>query len=572
MKKYSLIPSNLQYQGSPGVDQEISISLEEQQELLVEYERSATISLAQVYDDERQKSTVFRPTFKVTYLYDNTLTGTTTYSPFRDNLYYIDAVNSKVSGIWKGFPQYYEFDFFRPEISDGHLNYKAKSAYTYNWMYYLTYPSQNDENKPLFYANSQYGNISWVAKDGIPFYLFNSTNNGNKVISFRCIAPHGLSVGEWVELSISYNQNKLFQVNILGNGTAGSELNIFGIYNVGYTGTTFNSGKNGTFKRVINPDNITETKSKYYIRQHKVLTNLNEIAAVKNGFEKNIFVDSVKFEYSSITPNLISRISQKSNSDSYNFTSNIDINIAGLLDNQKRPVHELYLTILNKGYSGYFNYPNQNVGLKQGWQFNISQKPNPWWDYNEIKSNTNISVDSYTVQGQTTRTFYYNRDLNMGDIIDGDFCEWNDYEQFERVISPYYQKIKYNESNFQTVPTTNQQNQQYATNAPGYYYNPHQKMTIRVFSNSIETGEINTIDNIPSYSYYSRSDRKFRWRDLYTYGFVDDEGRGVDYPYLNSAHYPFSNVVFRLIPEGSNLSEGFDSLNIITKPIEDDCE
>jgi hypothetical protein len=81
------------------------------------------------------------------------------------------------------------------------------------------------------------------------------------VIAFQCISPHGLSVGEYVELSFSYNNIKLFQVYSLGNGLFNSGEYIFNIYNVGYTGATFANNTTGTFKRVINPDNILETKS-----------------------------------------------------------------------------------------------------------------------------------------------------------------------------------------------------------------------------------------------------------------------------------------------------------------------
>jgi hypothetical protein len=570
MNKYTLIPSGLQYSSAPEVDQEISISLEEQKDLLIEYDRSATISLAQVYDDERQASTVFRPTFKVNYLYNNTFTGTTTYLPFQYNLYYVDAPESKISGIWKGFPQYFEFDFFRPNLNDSHFNYRSKSAYTYNWTYYITYCSQNNENQPLLYSYSQTSNVNWVAKDGIPFFLLNSTYNGSKIISFKCIATHGLSVGEWVELSFDYFGKTLFQVNLLGDGTVGSEKYIFSIYNVGYKPNVFVNGKTGTFKRIINVANLTETKSKYYIRQNKVLTNADDIIAVKNGFEKNVFRNQEQYEYSSITPNNVARISRKTSSDSFNFTLSRDIDINGLLDNQKRPISELFLTIINKGYSGYFNYPNQNVGLKRGWKFNIDNSPNPWWDYYESRSNSNIQVDSYSKTNGAAKTFYYNRDLKIGDIIDGDFCEWNNYEQSERVISPCFHKIKFNEDVFQTVDTTNQDNQEYATNAPGYYYQPHHKLTIRVFSDAVETAPINSVDNIPSYAYYSSADREFRWRDLYTYGFIDNLERGVDYPYLNSAHYPFGNIIFRLIPEGTNFSE--TTINYVEKPLIDDCE
>ena len=562
MNKYTIIPSSQKYKSAPFVDQEISVTLESQSQLIVEYDRSQSINLAQVYNDERQSCTVFRPTFKITYLYANTYTGTTQYVPFRDTLYYIDPTQSTVNGIWKGFPQYYEFDFYRPNITDQHIDYKSKSAYTYNWTYYISYAYSNDYSKPLSYDLNN-SSFNWVASDGIPFSILNRTQNGANVISFQCIAPHGLTVGEYVELSFFYNQVNLFQVYSLGTGEFDSGEYIFNIYNFGYTGTTFANSVTGTFKRVINPENLTETKSKYYIRQHKILTDVDETIMTKNGFEKNVFGEEKKFEYSSITPNQVSRISQKTSSNSYNVTVAQDLNLLNVLDNQKRPVSELFLTIINKGYTGYFNQPNSGIGLKQGWEFNLTSPVSSWWDLLNNQSDTNIPTSAYTLTNGVTKTFYYNQDLKKDDVIDGDFCEWNDYDQLERVISPYYQKIKYNQNVFQTTSL-------YDTNSPGFYYKPHTSMTIRVFSDYVETANVGQVENIPSYSYYSASDQQFRWRDLYSYGFKDNLERGVDYPFLNSAQYPFKDLIFRLIPEGIN----YNTLGVAypIKPLIDECE
>jgi len=562
VNKYTIIPSSQKYKSAPFVDQEISVTLESQSQLIVEYDRSQSINLAQVYNDERQSCTVFRPTFKITYLYANTYTGTTQYVPFRDTLYYIDPTQSTVNGIWKGFPQYYEFDFYRPNITDQHIDYKSKSAYTYNWTYYISYAYSNDYSKPLSYDLNN-SSFNWVASDGIPFSILNRTQNGANVISFQCIAPHGLTVGEYVELSFFYNQVNLFQVYSLGTGEFDSGEYIFNIYNFGYTGTTFANSVTGTFKRVINPENLTETKSKYYIRQHKILTDVDETIMTKNGFEKNVFGEEKKFEYSSITPNQVSRISQKTSSNSYNVTVAKDLNLLNVLDNQKRPVSELFLTIINKGYTGYFNQPNSGIGLKQGWEFNLTSPVSPWWDLLNNQSDTNIPTSAYTLTNGVTKTFYYNQDLKKDDVIDGDFCEWNDYDQLERVISPYYQKIKYNQNVFQTTSL-------YDTNSPGFYYKPHTSMTIRVFSDYVETANVGQVENIPSYSYYSASDQQFRWRDLYSYGFKDNLERGVDYPFLNSAQYPFKDLIFRLIPEGIN----YNTLGVAypIKPLIDECE
>ena len=562
MNKYTIIPSSQEYKSAPLVDQEISLSLDQQSQQITEYDRSQSINLAQVYDDERQSSTIFRPTFKVNYLYANTYTGTTSYVPFRNNLYYVTPEISMGSNVWKGFPQYYEFDFYRPYIDDQHILFKAVSAYTYNWTYYISYAFENDYTKQLSYVlngTNQY----WLAEDGIPFSINNATQNGNNIISFQCVAPHGLVSGEYVELSFSYNNINLFQVYSLGNNAFNSEEYVFNVFNVGYTGTTFANNTTGTFKRVTNPQNIIETKSKYYVRRHRILTNVNDCIMTKNAFEKNVFTEERKLEYSSITPNQVTRVSQKTSSNSFNVTVNYDLNLDGVLDNQKRPVSELFLTVINKGYTGYFNKPHNGVGIKQGWEFNLTKTSNFWWDDNNTASNTNIQVSSYTKTSGVTKTFYYNQDLMSGDTIDGDFCEWNDYDQIERVVSPYYQKIKYNQDVFQTTALTN-------TNAPGYYYEPHHSMTLKVFSNYVETGDINLIEGIPNYAYYSNSDQQFRWRDIYTYGFRDNLGRGVNYPFLNSAQYPFENTEFRLIPEGINYTTL--GVQFPYKPLIDGCE
>jgi hypothetical protein len=341
---------------------------------------------------------------------------------------------------------------------------------------------------------------------------------------------------------------------------------VFNVFNIGYTGNTFADNVYGFFKRVINPDNLVETKSKYYVRKHKVITNLEDLIITKNGFEKNVFNEKKQFEYSSITPNQISRISQKTSSNSYNITSAYDLNFAGYKDNQKRPLSELYLTIINKGYSGYFNEPSFGFGLKEGWEFNLTKDLTDYWDLNNFESTCkDVPSSSYTLTSGATKTFYYNQNLTKDDVLYGDFCEWNDYEQLERVISPYYQKINYNQTVFQTSDFVD-------TNSKGFYYAPHNKMTLKVFSDYIETGNVEFIDQLPEYSFYSESDQQFRWRDLYTYGFFDNLDRGVDYPFLNTSHYPFTDIVFRLIPEGSNYNESLNGVDIPIKPLIDDCE
>ncbi len=77
------------------------------------------------------------------------------------------------------------------------------------------------------------------------------------------------------------------------------------------------------------------------------------------------------------------------------------------------------------------------------------------------------------------------------------------------------------------------------------------------------------------------------WRDVYEYGFIDEQDNGVDFPFLNFSHYPFNASQFRLIPDGGYdiggvLTAGpkfgpisgfsINTTTVVTKPIVDECE
>ena len=129
------------------------------------------------------------------------------------------------------------------------------------------------------------------------------------------------------------------------------------------------------------------------------------------------------------------------------------------------------------------------------------------------------------------------------------------------MISDIYHKLWFNPFvfNINTTPTINPY---------GYYYKPHHSVQLRVYSDYIEEGENDNLTIVPDYSYFSTNKNSFIWRDIYTYGFIDQDGNGVDYPFLNGKHYPYRNYVFRLIPEGTN----FISDNEVQDPTIDNCE
>jgi hypothetical protein len=596
----NIVLGSLRYKSAPDTDLLLQVPLLGNQKLLTEYLRSIDINLNEVYQNERAKSDIFKPACKFTILFQNSLAGRTNYIPFENNLYYLNAEEATInecfsnspSVSWTGLPQYNEFDFIRNDynlsgytqpigIRPPHVQFVPKSANTYNWNFFLSYAFTNDFDKEL-QAVDYFTNItlSWKVSDGIPFIIQNENINGLNLVSFRCPIKHGLNVGEYVKIKFNLyppyfglTSIDTFEVYSLGSQTYGSNDYVFNIINVGFTGNTFNNGNTGTIKRIIDNTNPIDTISEYYVRKHKLLTNVDDAILVKAGFEENIFGTKKKFESGKFTPNGVSRVSIKEGSQSYSLSFNNDIKIGNLLDNQQRPLSELFFTVIWKGYFGWMFDTTNGGGLKQGWEFNLPLsnlgRPTSWWVKTNSYSNSNLPLQTYTTQngaglgpGGSSLVFCYVESLKSGDVLDGDVCEWNNFEQKERVISKIYHKLKFNQFAFTTEP------QQFVNNPFGYYYQPHHQLVIREYSDYIEEVPSNQINDIPNYAYYSTSRQSFRWRDLYTYGFVDSSGIGVDYPFLNGSHYPFSNNIFRIIPEGSNYFE----TTIIEQPLIDNCE
>ena len=599
-----IVLGSLTYKGASNTDIGLNIPFVQTSKENVEFDRSLDINLATLYDNERQQSTNFRPSCKFAILFKNSYTGYSNYERYEKTLSYINEdaaaklncpTNSNVS--WSGFPQYNEFDFIRTDYDfsgytqppNEHILFVNKSASTYNWTHYLSYPFENDYTKTLQAIDSNTNQtLQWVASDGIPFVLYSSKIGGLGMISFRCPVKHNLTVGEYVKLSFSYNGEDKYQVFSLGTGLEGSDMYTFNIVDIGFTGTTFDNNTSGTFKRIINIENQIETLSSYYVRKHKIITNIEDAVLVKAGFEQNIFGTKKKYESSGYTPNREARVSIREGAQSYTLSFNRDIDINKMIDNQKRPVSELFFTVLYKGYFGWmfgqtsFSNPNTYIGMKQGYEFNLPLNdsvlpgiPSPWWALGNNLSNTNFPISTYTKTQPTpagSYVFTYLDTFMSGDTLDGGFCEWNNYEQKERVISEIYHKLTYNPNVFNV--TSSDTRLQF--NPFGFYYKPHYGLKIRDFSSYIETGSPKDVVGVPNYSYFSTKDNLFRWRDIYTYGFIDNDGNGVNYPFFNDTHYPYSDNTFRIIPEGTNYIERdinyYANLYGAASPIVDNCE
>ena len=547
---------------------------------MVEGDRTVLINQAQLFDEERQQSNTFRVAGKLTNIFDNSVSGKTKYVPFRDNLYYTNAIANASSNnppnaniLWEGYPQFDEFTFIRSTGVDGHRTFIPKSASTYNWAIYLTYPFSSNTTQRMSYTSEKFNvtNI-FTCSDGVPFVIDNGVYNGKPVVYFYCGTRHNLTAGQYVEINIPTNPSGLngkniFQVYDVGDGSYGSEEKVFSIFNLKFPSTDTTTGTRGTFKRIGNIENSAETKSKYYIRLHKVLTNPTDCNLMAGGFENNPFPIKSKLEYSALTPNGVQRMSTKDGSKTFSFTFTKDINILPLIDNNGKPITSLFVTIIERGYMGYFNPPAVNdhgvqTGLDIGWDFNFQKDTiDPWWNHTSTLNKDNIPVGFYYQPAASSQIFYYNEFLKEGDVIKGDFCEYNYTEQKEYVISKMYHKYSFN-PNYMLDNTTLQL-------PSGYVYEPHQEIPIRVFSDYIEYARKGEVDNVPTYAYFSEYQDTFLWRDLYTYGYIDAEGYGIDYPFINGAHYPFKDILFLQKPV---LRSSEVNTTLINQPIVDNCE
>lgn len=552
---------------------------------LIDSNRTRNVNAYDQSVNERNESNIYRIGGKITEMFNNSLIGNTNYSNFKNFLYLTNALDvvtnndilfnnlgQRVEDIydikWEGSPQYHEFSFIRYDVDNPQLDYQPKSSSTYNWTTYLSYVYSASTTQKMSYVNKQLsGNtVNFIASDGIPFTIINTVVNGGNYITFRCGGKHNLTPGQYVELSFKYNDSNIFQVDAIGEEGYDNEDTSFSILNYGFTGTTFTNGVSGTFKRIGDINNIEETKSQYYVRLHKILTPDSGITINKMGFENIPFPKKEKVEYSALTPNLVERVSVLDGTQSYSFTAVKDLEVTGLVTNFNKPVTSVYLTIVNKGYTGWFNKPNNftNSGTQYGWDFNFqSNIIDDWWSFNNLDSFENIPTTSYLkMANNITYQFYYNAPLNIGDTLVGDFCEYNAAEQLEYFVSSCNYKLTFNDTLYQIDSQS--------TSIPeGYFYKPHHEIILKKYSNDISIENTTEPQDRPFWAYYSKNEGYWKWRNILLPGELEDDNNGVDYPFANGAHYPFSNFLFLLTTPFKNINV---TEPVTQDPTKDDCE
>ena len=559
-----IVKGTEKFAGSTDNDMSLDIELKGDQKNYVEKDRTTILNLAERFDRERQISNKIRVSGKITNIFENDIVGTSQYGPFLNNLFYVNPELTVENGSpFKGYPPAEEFTFVRTIVPEGHIPYNSESASTYNWRVYLSYPSENDYDQELQFEDEDTNIVNqYVVSDGIPFIIKNKKSRGKNLIYFYCGYNHNLQIGNSIELSQPIDGRTTFEVYSLGDNSYGNDKKVFTIYNFGYQ--QFFENTVGNFKRIIDIGNSEETKSEYYCRKHKIISNSKDVDIVKLAYEQNPFFLEKKLQYSALTPNNVERLAVKENNQTYSVTFKRDFDISGFRDNNKRPLSSLFVTIVKNGYTGWFNnaVPAGNTtSIEVGWDMNFSNDQiDGWWSKLNPNNRDNLPNNHYTINN---RDFYFTKELEIGENIKGDICEWNEYDQKENVLSSANHKISFNLNNFNDGSDEN-------PNLPnGYSYKPHYEVKVKEFSDSIEFGDKDKIDQFPDYAFFSDYDQQWRWRDLYEYGFIDENGNGVNFPFLNGSHYPFKEILFLQTPLFKNLNLFTD---IIIAPNTDDCE
>lgn len=391
-------------------------------------------------------------------------------------------------------PGYDRLNFIDP---DGVSNYILK----------ITYPAYTEDITLV-----ENGGNGVSLSQGIPItFITGITINDRKYTLFESAIKHGLQENDIIQL---YG----FTDNTGGNlGLDSRKVNVFKL------GDETNENKDGVFVLDINPNEISlnlgtsyftrwvdDKESKYYVRVFSALTTDEiEYDIYPTAYEKTYYGDQVV---------------------SYNFKDDIDVN--GLRDNLGRPLSEVFLTIIKKKQDADPTSLNDIY-----WDSQQTSSTEFWTDKlgGFITSNETINYNIRAVNDPNYNQVYYTTGVTENDSkYVGDIVEYNENELYEKVLEDVYHRLN-------TV--YREENGLYE----GYIYKPHNRIKIRDYSGYIEYGDPAKVANIPDYATVeysgvtSASTIVYKWRDLLDIGVFDEQGFGVDYPFVSGAHYLYVN-------------------------------
>ena len=592
-KKQIILPSK-KFAKADDQELELKLNLDNSDTLMRIGERDIILDIDEQYYKERNESINYKIYGKLKMVFRNLYSGSTgsQYEPLERSLY-LNGDGSDDN--FDGFLPYDEFAFLRRDVyrevnlpvtgntlgtftpnivksgSTAHTTITSISAPYQNWNLYLSYVYSGDSNFNMVYTLTGVTGstkVSFTAKDGIPFRVVNY----NTYYELTSPVEHGMSEGEHVVLSggtltgLSNPTGSTFYINSVGNETFDSGKYVINILKSQIkTGTTLNTIMLG--KRCKDFTNIVPSTSKYYVHKHKTLTDTGGYIMDSLGFESPVFEDEKKLLLEN-SAGINDVVVERNRMESVLYDFKEPLKLSGLTNNLGFSPTNVFVTAIFRNGNGYFNYPP-----KVGYKFHFH---NTWID--EHFSGTTSNETSLTSSGFTKSgiTFLSGQTLPIGAILNGAFVEYNPKEMTERIVSESFHKITNPTNIFDYEQDTNVDGFSGATsgNTMGLIYQPHYRIKLRELSPYTETANTNDIFNLPENAKYDPYDKVWRWRDIYDHGYVDSDGFGTDFPFMNGNHYVKANINFYLRNERyyKNKSNGIMSfMDVNNKNNNSDC-
>ena len=597
-KKQIILPSK-KFAKADDQELELKLNLDNSDTLMRLGERDIILDIDEQYYKERNESINYKIYGKLKMVFRNLYSGSTgsQYEPLESSLY----LNGDGSdNNFNGFLPYDEFAFLRRDVyrevnlpvtgntlgtftpnivksgSTAHTTITSISAPYQNWNLYLSYVYSGDSNFNMVYTLTGVTGstkVSFTAKDGIPFRVtYGLIETGSTYYELTSPVEHGMSEGEHVVLSggtltgLSNPTGSTFYINSVGNETFDSGKYVINILKSQIkTGTTLNTIMLG--KRCKDFTNIVPSTSKYYVHKHKTLTDTGGYIMDSLGFESPVFEDEKKLLLEN-SAGISDVVVERNRMESVLYDFKEPLKLSGLTNNLGFSPTNVFVTAIFRNGNGYFNYPP-----KVGYKFNFH---NTWIDEHFSGTTSNeIGITGTTIfTGATTGfTFTGGTALPIGSILNGAFVEYNPKEMTERIVSESFHKIT-NPITIFNHGQTSGSTYASATNLEGLIYQPHYRIKLRELSPYTETANTNDIFNLPENAKYDPYDKVWRWRDIYDHGYVDSDGFGTDFPFMNGNHYVKANINFYLRNERyyKNKSNGIMSfMDINNKNNNSDC-
>jgi hypothetical protein len=548
-----IILPKLRYENAPEANMQLHIGFDEEKSFLRTDDRDVVLDLSEQFAKERSDCNRYKLYGKMKMIFKNLYAGTSSYNYLKERL---ALVNDGSDNCFGGYLPYNEFAFLRNDlyyettepvsvwamsgftgfsfITSGTTEHQTITALTapyHNWNIYLSYVYTHDNAFPMKYTLTGGTVGSFVSGDGIPFRV----ETGTTEYILTSPVKHGISQGEYIVISGSTGP-RYYYVNSVGNEFYRSENYVINILKSQLSGATFDSLVIG--KRCVDIKDKDNTTSQYYIHKHKTLTSIDDYILDKVGFESPIWHDEKKLLYeNSAGDNDV--IVERNRMESVLFDFKEPFILTGITNNLGYTPTELYVSVIFRNGNGYFNYPP-----KVGYSFHMHDS---WIDEHFIGSAANENGLTGTTFIKGTYWFLSGETIPIGTELCGAFVEYNPKEMKERIISESFHKIFVSNSEIfnhgQNLPET--YSGASPTNPIGLFYQPHYRFKIRELSPYVESSDPNAIvNNLPENAIYFSNEKLWRWRDLYDDGYIDPDGYGTDYPYLNDIHYIHKDINF----------------------------